>query len=120
MINKKDKLEIKNQGKDVSHHLTLVISNLLAILFLTYFVVFYMKNEVNLLADATTSSTAVLGVTETILDNNEIGSNKDLVYTKQAIPPQNTIQNEVYYSEGMVRKLEDKEGFKGRIVVVND
>ncbi|HHD81647.1 MAG TPA: hypothetical protein ENK82_02495 [Campylobacterales bacterium] len=117
MINK-NKSDV-NQ-KDLSHHFTLIVSNLLAILFLTYFVFAYMKSEINLLSDSTTTPKAVLGVSETIVNADEGDKNEYLPNTEKVLVPQNTIQSEVSYSDDMVRELDDKKGFKGRIVLVKE
>jgi hypothetical protein len=119
-----DKLDvhITTFYKDNSHNITLIVSNLLAISFLTYFVFFYMKNEVNLLSNTSTHSQAVLGVSEVAETSS---ANRDDGYeyginTMEVTRNDKTIQSEVFYSDGISRELDDKSGFKGKVVVVKD
>lgn len=122
-VTKKSDIQITTFNKDNSHNITLIVSNLLAISFLTYFVFFYMKNEVNLLSNTSVShSQAVLGVSEVAPSsetNGEEGS-EYVANTMEVTRNDKTIQSEPSYSEGIARELDDKSGFKGKVVVVRD
>jgi len=110
-------------NKDNSHNITLIVSNLLAISFLTYFVFFYMKNDINLLSNNSVGhSQAVLGVSEvaplSTIDKEQ--ANEYPANTMQVTRNDKTIQSEPSYSEGIMRELDDKSQFKGKVVVVRD
>lgn len=115
-------IQIQTHRKDNFHNFTLIVSNLLAISFLTYFVFFYMKNEVNLLSEASIPAQAVLGVSETIEQKPTVEEEyaEYAPNTMKVIMYDKVIQSEPSYSEGIARELDDKSGVKGRIVLVND
>jgi hypothetical protein len=122
-VTENNDLHIRTFSKDSSHNITLIVSNLLAISFLTYFVFFYMKNEVNLLSNTSVShSQAVLGVSEVaeVSGTKTEQDNEYAVNTMEVTRYDKTIQSEPSYSEGIARELDDKSGFKGKVVVVRD
>lgn len=118
-----NEIHLVTLNKDNSHNITLIVSNLLAISFLSYFVFFYMKNDINLLSNSSVGhSQGVLGVSEVapLVSTKKEQANEYSANTMQVTRNDKTIQSEPSYSEGMMRELDDKSQFKGKIVVVSD
>jgi len=116
-------IHIITLNKDNSHNITLIVSNLLAISFLSYFVFFYMKNDINLLSNSSVGhSQGVLGVSEVapLASTKKEQANEYPANTMQVARNDKTIQSEPSYSEGMMRELDDKSQFKGKVVVASD
>lgn len=118
-----NEIHLVTLNKDNSHNITLIVSNLLAISFLSYFVFFYMKNDINLLSNSSVGhSKGVLGVSEVapLSSTKKEQANEYSANTMQVTRNDKTIQSEPSYSEGMMRELDDKSQFKGKVVVASD
>lgn len=126
-------------SKNLSKKIWITV-NVLSASVLFYFVFDYIKNETTLLGSAETSKRAVLGVSETVsnhgLTDKELMNilkmtdySKDVESSKQTNTeaPANSmkvlinepsIQSQTSYSEEIARELDDKDDYKGRLVVV--
>lgn len=117
-----------------SSNIKLTIFNVLLFTLLAYVTFDYLKSSTNIfsnssLASLPVSKQAVLGVSETIDDstfliesinqNEKSYSQNELQNSMKVLMSEPIIQSKSSYTEGLVRELDDKSGFRGRIAVVN-
>ncbi|CAA6804465.1 MAG: Unknown protein [uncultured Sulfurovum sp.] len=119
-----------------SSSLKWIIFNFLLVLLLGIILFFYLKNETTFFSEFITEKRAVLGVTKTV---DESLSDEELIkilrVTDMEVASKNTNESELRdsmmvlvnessiksqssYTEAISRELDDKNGFKGRTVVV--
>ncbi len=115
----------------INNNNTLIVVNFLLISLLTFSAFKYLQSNTNIFIKTSSaiSKQAVLGVSETIKDDefvNILKSNKAERVRKnsptsmQIIMNEPSIQSKTSYTEAIARKLDDKSGFRGKIAVVNN